>query len=45
MPEPRLALQPVFSARHAWFLIRCFYQRPSCGPGEPTVASDPPSRS
>jgi hypothetical protein len=41
MPEPRLALQPVFSSRHAWFLVRCFYERPACGPSEPTIASDP----
>ncbi len=41
MPERRLALQPAFFPGQSWFVIRCVYARPLCGPLEPPVLSDP----
>ncbi|HEX7027972.1 MAG TPA: hypothetical protein VF268_12080, partial [Gammaproteobacteria bacterium] len=29
------------SARDAWFVIRCVYETPNCGPFHPTLLSDP----
>src|SRR5262245_37293542 len=41
VPERRLALQPALSPATSWFVIRCVYARPLCGPLEPPVLSDP----
>jgi hypothetical protein len=40
-PEIPLALQADVSRRDSWFIIRCVYERPNCGPLHPPVVSDP----
>jgi hypothetical protein len=42
MPEPPLATRPVMAAGDpGWFVIRCVYERPECGPSSPPIVSDP----
>jgi hypothetical protein len=42
LPPRALAAQPVAgTGKPAWFVIRCVYERPRCGPLEPTVVSEP----
>ncbi len=42
MPEPPLATRPVMAGGDpGWFVIRCVYERPECGPTSPAVVSDP----
>lgn len=41
MPEPPLATRPVLAGGDpGWFVIRCVYERPLCGPIHPVVLSD-----
>lgn len=42
-PPPPLAATRPFVEREGLFVIRCVYERPQCGPLEPTVLSDPTS--
>ena len=39
-PEMPLGLQTNVSRRDSWFIIRCVYERPNCGPLHPPVVSD-----
>jgi hypothetical protein len=41
MPAPAMAGQPVLDASEGWFVIRCVFERPICGPLEPPVVSEP----
>jgi len=42
MPEPPLATRPVLAGGDpGWFVMRCIYERPMCGPLHPIVVSDP----
>jgi hypothetical protein len=42
LPDPPLATRPVLAAGEpGWFVIRCVYERPQCGPLSPPVVSDP----
>jgi hypothetical protein len=42
LPDPPLASRPVLAAGDpGWFVIRCVYERPQCGPLAPPVVSDP----
>jgi hypothetical protein len=41
-PVP-LAAQKVLDTREGWFLVRCVYERPECGPVDPPVVSAPTS--
>lgn len=41
-PPPLIAAQPVMRIdAPAYFVIRCVFERPNCGPLRPTVISDP----
>jgi hypothetical protein len=40
-PQAPLATQPVMDTRDGWFVIRCVFERPNCGPLEPAVVSQP----
>lgn len=40
-PEIPLVNQPTGAPRDDWFVIRCLYERPNCGPLHPPVVSDP----
>jgi hypothetical protein len=41
-PPPLLASQPVMNVgAPTYFVIRCVFERPNCGPLRPTVLSDP----
>ena len=41
-PPPLLASQPVMNVgAPTYFVIRCVFERPNCGPLQPTVVSDP----
>jgi hypothetical protein len=41
-PPPLLASQPVMNVgATTYFVIRCVFERPNCGPLQPTVVSDP----
>jgi hypothetical protein len=40
-PPPPLAARRPFVQREGLFHIRCIYERPDCGPLEPTLVSDP----
>jgi hypothetical protein len=41
-PPPLLASQPVMNiGGPTYFVIRCVFERPNCGPLQPTVVSDP----
>jgi hypothetical protein len=42
VPDAPLATRPVLAAGDpGWFVIRCVYERPACGPLAPPVVSDP----
>jgi len=42
MPAPPALLQPVLDPRgRDWFVIRCVFERPACGPLTPPLVSDP----
>jgi hypothetical protein len=41
MPAPSLASQQLLEARDGWFVLRCVFERPNCGPLEPPVVSAP----
>jgi hypothetical protein len=41
MPAPSLASQQLLEARDGWFVLRCVFERPNCGPLEPPVVSVP----
>lgn len=43
-PEIPLSNQPANARRDDWFVIRCLYERPNCGPLHPPVVSDPSRR-
>ncbi|MDX6269648.1 MAG: hypothetical protein QOD28_871 [Acidobacteriota bacterium] len=36
-----LAAQKVLDTREGWFVVRCVYERPECGPVDPPVVSAP----
>jgi hypothetical protein len=41
MPETPLAMRPVLApADPGWFVVRCVYERPQCGPAAPPVISE-----
>lgn len=40
-PERPLAAQPVLDTRDGWFVIRCVFERPLCGPLHQPVISEP----
>ncbi|HXI22761.1 MAG TPA: hypothetical protein VNG71_02720, partial [Pyrinomonadaceae bacterium] len=45
-PEAEVPLNPIVSQqpmdmREGWYVIRCVYERPECGPIDPPVLSDP----
>jgi hypothetical protein len=39
--EELFSSQPVLDQREAWFVIRCVYERPNCGPLFPALVSAP----
>jgi len=39
LPPPPLIAQPPLDARDGWFVLRCVFERPSCGPIAPPVVS------
>jgi hypothetical protein len=41
MPAPALASQQLLQAGDGWFVLRCVFERPNCGPLEPPVVSSP----
>jgi hypothetical protein len=41
MPETGLAGQGVFDTREGWFVIRCVFERPECGPLDLPLLSEP----
>ena len=41
MPAPSLASQKVLDVRDGWFVLRCVFERPNCGPLEPPLVSAP----
>jgi hypothetical protein len=42
LPEPPLATRPMMAGGDpGWFVIRCVYERPECGPSTPAVVSEP----
>jgi hypothetical protein len=41
VPERPLAAQPVLDTRDGWFVIRCVFERPLCGPLHLPVVSEP----
>ena len=41
MPASAMVSQPVLDTREGWFVIRCVFERPLCGPLEPPVLSEP----
>ena len=42
VPPPLIAAQPVMGIdTPAYFVIRCVFERPNCGPLQPTVVSEP----
>lgn len=41
MPETGLAGQGVFDIREGWFVIRCVFERPECGPLDLPLWSEP----
>jgi hypothetical protein len=41
-PLPEIEMPPApWDTRDAWFVIRCVYERPNCGPINPEVVSQP----
>jgi hypothetical protein len=41
MPTPALASQELLQTGDGWFVLRCVFERPNCGPLEPPVVSIP----
>jgi hypothetical protein len=41
MPATPIASQPLMDPREGWFVIRCVFERPNCGPLEPAIVSAP----
>jgi hypothetical protein len=41
MPAPALAAQALLDVRDGWFVLRCVFERPNCGPLEPPIVSAP----
>ena len=41
MPAHALAAQPLLEVREGWFVLRCVFERPNCGPLEPPIVSAP----
>jgi hypothetical protein len=39
-PKLPLAAQPVMDMREGWFVIRCVFERPECGPLDPPLLSE-----
>jgi hypothetical protein len=39
-PQLPLAALPVMDTREGWFVIRCVFERPECGPVDPPVVSE-----
>jgi hypothetical protein len=40
-PAIPLAAKPVMDSRESWFVIRCVFERPECGPIDPPLLSEP----
>jgi hypothetical protein len=40
-PALSLAAQPVMDTREGWFVIRCVFERPECGPLDQNIVSEP----
>lgn len=40
-PALPLAAKPVMDRRESWFVMRCVFERPQCGPIDPPLLSDP----
>jgi hypothetical protein len=40
-PAIPLAAKPVMDTRESWFVIRCVFERPECGPFDPPLLSEP----
>src|SRR5262249_2159169 len=40
-PAVSLAAKPVMDTREGWFVLRCVFERPGCGPIDPPLVSDP----
>jgi hypothetical protein len=40
-PAIPLAAKPVMDTRESWFVIRCVFERPECGPVDPPLLSEP----
>src|SRR5262245_36337676 len=40
-PAIPLAAKPVMDTRESWFVIRCVFERPECGPIDPPLLSEP----
>lgn len=40
-PAIPIAAKPVMDTRESWFVIRCVFERPECGPFDPPVLSEP----
>lgn len=40
-PPAPLASRTPFDIRDGWYVIRCVFERPACGPLEPPIVSDP----
>lgn len=40
-PAIPLAAKPVMDTREGWFVIRCVFDRPECGPIDPPLLSEP----
>lgn len=40
-PDINLATMPIMDTREGWFVIRCVYERPNCGPFNPAIVSKP----
>jgi hypothetical protein len=41
LPETTLPTERDFAPGDVWFVIRCVYERPNCGPFNPAVLSEP----
>jgi hypothetical protein len=39
-PQLPLAALPVMDTREGWFVVRCVFERPECGPIDPPVVSE-----
>lgn len=41
MPALPIGSEPPLDPREGWFVIRCAFERPNCGPLEPAIVSEP----